>query len=199
VPPLSAEEELQLSDAVATYFRILQFDRAWTALATRTEDANEGLTVLLEIARELRRLIPETVEAARTVMELAERTQPPSGLSDDVEWLPDVAAAYVATVDVAGGVAQLARVAHEQLAALADVEISTLDAELEALFGGGVVAGDLSRKFICGVAHALMVAGGVTVWIPPHGHAVASVAAGVAIAKANRCWELDPMFAKLGP
>ena len=33
MPQLSARQAIQLSGAVAVYFRLLQWDRAWTAIA----------------------------------------------------------------------------------------------------------------------------------------------------------------------
>lgn len=81
---------------------------------------------------------------------------------------------------------------------MAEDERETLDNQLATLRAGGRVDGDLSRRFLCRFAKVLMVAGGITVWVPPHAHAGASVAAGVSIATANRCWDLEPAFQNLG-
>jgi hypothetical protein len=200
---LSAPEELRLSEAVAVYFRLLQFDRAWTEMTLRPDLARdltrEDAEILGGIAGELGQLILSTVEAAYVVVTAAEVSQPPDQVGPEAELLPEVEAAYNSVVEAAGGVIPLARQAYEDLSGMADEERSRLDAQREAVLGGGTVAGDLSRRFMCKFAKALMVAGGVSVWVPPHIHAGASVAAGVSIATANRCWELEPFFRRLNP
>lgn len=199
MPKLSAREEFQLSEAVAVYFRLLQWDRAWTAIAGFPELTRDDVDVLGGIAEELGALVSGSVEAAYTVLRLAEIVDPPNQVGEDAGLLPSVATAYNSVIEAAGGVLQLARQAYEGLNAMAPEEQSGLETQLETLRGGGSIAGDLSRKFMCRFAQALMVAGGVTVWVPPHIHAGASIAAGVSIATANRCWELEPFFNKLAP
>lgn len=195
---LSAYDQLRLSEAVAVFFRLLSFDRAWTALALRPEPLTaEDVDGLTKIAGELRDLIGQTVEAAYTVASVASIAQPPDELGDGIGMPQALRAFYNAQVAAGGGVVTLAQQTSEGLREIAADEQLALDNQLETLRDGGRVDGDLSRRFMCRFAKILMLAGGVTVWVPPHAHAVASLGAGSTIALANRCWELEPFFQSL--
>jgi hypothetical protein len=192
---LSASDELSLSEATAVLFHAVVLDRAWTATARREDLTADDIETLGGIAAELRELIASIVEAAHTVVRVAEVVQPPNdGAADSL--IPEVRASYEALLLETGGVVPLARQAYADLDVMAEAERTALDNQLQAVRSGGRVQGDLSRRFLCRMANVLMAAGGITVWVPPHAHSAASIAAGVAIAHANRCWELEPAKAR---
>lgn len=189
---LSAHEELRLADAQSVLFRLIALDRVWTSVGGRPQLIADDVDLLTSVVAEMRELVGRAVEAAYDVATLAEKAQPPSEVTDLALLEPDVRNVFQQLLNKDGGVLGIAQQAYNALRNASESDVADLDRKLEVLHHGGHLETDLSRRFMCGLAKALMAAGGITVWVPPHAHAAASVAAGVAIYGANKCWELEP-------
>ena len=189
---LSTSEEFRLSEATSTFFRLIALDRAWTAVGRRPGlDAND-VTALSSVVDQMRELIGRAVESAYDVVTLARKADPPAVLQDPALLDPTVGDLFQTLLNQDGGVPGIALQGYETLRGTSEHDIAELDRQMDVLRAGGHIDADLSRRFMCGLAKSLMAAGGITIWVPPHVHAVASVSAGAAIFHANRCWELEP-------
>jgi hypothetical protein len=189
---LSTSEEIRLSGATSTFFRLISLDRAWTAVGRRSGLDADDVSTLSSVVSQMQDLVGRAVEAAYEVVTLAGKAEPPAELQDPALLGPDVSEVFQTLLNRDGGVLGIAQQAYDTLRSTFEQEIAELGGQMDVLRAGGHIEADLSRRFLCGLAKSLMAAGGVTVWVPPHGHAVASIAAGAAIYKANRCWELEP-------
>jgi hypothetical protein len=189
---LSTSEELRLAEATSTFFRLIALDRVWTAVGSRPALDADDVEALSSVVDQLRELVIRAVEAAYEVVTLARKAEPPAELQDQALLGPAVGDVFQTLLNRDGGVVGIAQQGYDTLRSTYERDIVDLDRQMDVLRAGGHLETDLSRRFMCGLAKSLMAAGGITVWVPPHVHAAASVSAGVAIYTANRCWELEP-------
>ena len=73
-------------------------------------------------------------------------------------WLPELVQLGELERHLGDGVTGLARSAGETLSNSA-AEIATLEEQLQRVRSGGTVAGDLTRKFRCGLGSGLLIGG----------------------------------------
>lgn len=192
MPELSTSEEFRLAEATSIFFRLIALDQAWTAVGRRRELDADDVTTLSSVVDQMRQLVYDAVGAAYDVVTLAGKAQPPAELQDPALLGPVVGEVFQTLLNRDGGVIGIAQQGYDALSSTSGYDIAELGRQMDVLQAGGHIEGDLSRRFMCGLAKSLMAAGGITVWVPPHVHAAASISAGATIYATNRCWELEP-------
>jgi hypothetical protein len=157
---LSQGERVQLSQMSGDMMTLLLLDDLWTESAQQQLPYDElGVLVGEQVVPLVRRIS----EASQFIGSLPERMGDVlqerfdalmwgEGLSaadrDDLRWL----------VSRAGGSTGLAQSAAEALAN-SEAEIKAMEGQLERLRSGEKAAGDLSRKFRCGLGCGLLISG----------------------------------------
>jgi hypothetical protein len=189
---LTTTEEFRLTEATSTFFRLIALDRAWTTIGRRPGLGADDIDALSYAVGQMSNLVGRAVDSAYEVVTLAIRAEPPRELQDPSLLSPDVGDVFQTLLNRDGGVPGIAERGYDTLRGTSQHEIAELERQMDVLRAGGHIEADLSRRFMCGLAKSLMAAGGITVWVPPHVHAVASISAGTAIYTTNRCWELEP-------
>ena len=192
MPELSTSEELRLADATSTFFRLISLDRVWTTVGRRPGLNTHDVSVLNSVVDQMNTLVRYAVEAAREIVTLAIQASPPAGLPDLTLLDPTVSQVFQSLLNRDGGVIGIAQQSYNTLSKISEQEVIEINRQMNILQEGGHIEADLSRRFMCNLAKSLMAAGGVTIWVPPHVHAVASISAGAAIYNTNRCWEMEP-------
>lgn len=185
-------DEYELVTANSTFFRVVALDQVWTDTAYSGMEDQSDLPTLERIFGELRDLVGRLGEFSYSVVRIAESLDPSIDAVAAELSVDEVRDIFASVVGVVGGVAPLARKTYQDLVVLIPNEQAELDRQWDVIRRGGRVEGDLSRHAMCNLADILMAGGAVASILPPHLHGPAAVAAGVAIYKTHRCWELDP-------
>lgn len=183
MPELSQGDRVLLSRTSGDMMTLLLLDDTWTEFAQKQLPYDE-LGVL--IGQEIGPLVRRISEAAPFIGSLPERMGDDlqerfdalmwgEGLStedrDDLRWL----------VNRAGGVTGLAQSAAEALSN-PRAEMAAMEEQLVRVREGGTAAGDLNKKFRCGLGSGLLISGGAAIPAAGMAGAGAAVAVGGAVA-----------------
>jgi hypothetical protein len=185
---LSTSDRVALAQITGDMVTLLQLDDAWTEWAALWPQraALYPASSPLELAGQMQDLLPRMGGAADFIGSLPQRMGDDlgarfdallwgEGLSttdrDDLRWL----------VARAGGVTGFVQSAA---AALSDFgpEITALNEQVQRLQSGGNVAGDLGKKFRCGLGSGLIISGATTLPAAAMAGAGAAVVVGGTIA-----------------
>ena len=196
--PLNRDEFDRLQYASETLAGVLRADSVWTSLVTASGGAKDlSVEAVDEIAAQftgLRDGIDAAVRAGEEIVEVAEETvrndpafqEAPKSLVGalDLEIGP-AAVGALASADFS--LLRLAGQGSGEMREGRSEAVSMLVADLRGVLCGTTVKGYLPGRFLCGLAKASMVAGLLTVWIPPHAHAGAAVALGATVYTTAGC------------
>jgi hypothetical protein len=175
----------QFVEATAGLTSLISYDSLWTGYAQHPDQAPDALGGFLGGFHDTLRAAPDIADVIAEVAQQEQFQQMSDGLRNVLGQDPDGQTA-LSVVDQHGGVAALASYAAEEIRGATDEELRKLEDEANTL-GLGANAGYFGKKFLCGLAKASMAAGIITVWVPPHAHALVAIKAGVVVHKANGC------------
>src|ERR1700733_10184121 len=179
----------EVIEANSELTQLLSYDSVWTGHSRDSRWIAENPFELLQIAQHFRLAIINAPHRVRYIEEVADAPE----FADMPETLSAVLSQDVDgrqvldAVQRHDGIAALAREATREVAEHEPDELRHLDDDLRRLLAGEIPEGYFWKKFMCGVAKASMVGGLLTVWIPPHAHAVPAVALGSKVYKTNHC------------
>ena len=182
-----------LTNAMGCYAKALGFDSAWTSLVSSPPAESGRPDDFLDVFLEVRSLVGRCVEEARHVAEVVERivardesfAAVPGSLVAALE--PHYPSVLEALGEADSSLASLARQGHGAMTEGRDEALSMLMGDLRNLLNGQAGEGLLPDRFLCGLAKASICAGLVTVWVPPHAHALAAVSLGATVYAAAGC------------
>lgn len=189
---LTSKDRKELGRATTAIWQLIELDTFWTAAAA--EPSQVELEDALTMAGEMLRRVTQMPSRANDVVRVGMRTlgdQVERPFPEDLlEILPTEDSEVVSSVFSRYSPTSIAQIAAEDLQDLVDNERELIRTDILAITSGEVGMGYLSTPFLCSMAKLSMAAGLMTIWVPPHAHAAAAVATGVAVFKARGCGKL---------
>jgi hypothetical protein len=168
--PRSLEEQFETTNAVTLCARLFALDRVRTDYLQRTElpIPAQDVQVLTRLTDEMDRLLREAEDRARYLHHvIAEHAEELHGsyeriLSED-ELTGDQKMQLQEIVMRHGGISEYGRTSAYAVVEMAPMERERLAAEMDAIRGGGPIAGepvgDLTPQFLCNIAVGCIVGG----------------------------------------
>lgn len=199
--PLNQDDLKNLRWASGELAGVLQADSVWTSLvtgpdrpATLSVESTDGfLAAFLTLREGIDNAVRAGEEITRVVAGAVERDQdfvhPPATLVATLDSEEDGRTARDAFERAGHDLSRLASEGSEGMQESRNEAIGMLLTDLQGVLCGAPVGGYLPRSFLCGLAVGSMAAGLITVWLPPHAHALAAVGLGAKVYKSARCWE----------
>jgi hypothetical protein len=164
--PLRPTEQLETTNVVTQFTRLYALDAMRTEYLQRAEHPipQEDMQALSKATEEMDALLEQApssawgmdyiiVEHSEELREGYERILSEYEFAgNQKERLQDIVARY-------GDIVEYGRASAQRVAAMAPVERDTLQAEMNAIRGGGFAAGDLSEQFLCNIAAGCIIGG----------------------------------------
>jgi hypothetical protein len=181
----------KLIEATAGFTALLAYDSLWTSDSREVARVAVQPLEMAEMALGFRQALTAAPGYAAAIATIANQEQF-GEMSDDLRSLLEGDEDGRTTLQVVGGDGGLPALAGRAASEIAEAtvdELKQLEADVTDVLNQRVAAGLFGKKFLCALARASMAAGLITVWIPPHAHALPAAKLGATVYATNGCSE----------